>query len=79
VGIARVTVTVPADAAVYFDGVPTTETGTERTYKTPPLKKGTNFYYSLRARWTENGQPVDRTRKVIVKAGAHVRVDFTSP
>jgi uncharacterized protein (TIGR03000 family) len=77
--IARVMVIVPADAEVSFDGTRTTLTGTERTFKTPPLEKGSNYYYSVRARWTQDGRPVEQTRKVMVKAGAKVRVDFTSP
>ncbi len=67
---ARVTVIVPANAELFFDGVATTKTGTERSFKTPPLKRGGNFAYSIRARWTQpNGFPVEQTRKVLVKAG----------
>jgi uncharacterized protein (TIGR03000 family) len=78
-GIARVTVVVPADAEVFFDGTATTLTGTERTFHTPPLKEGSSFYYTVRARWTEDGKPVEQTRKVVVKAGDQLRVAFPSP
>jgi uncharacterized protein (TIGR03000 family) len=78
-GVAKVTVIVPADAELYFDGTPTTLAGTERQFTTPPLEKGGTFSYSVRARWTEAGMPVEQTRKIAVKAGADVRVDFTSP
>jgi uncharacterized protein (TIGR03000 family) len=76
---ATITVTVPADAEVYFDGVETTETGPERQFVTPPLAKGTKYSYSIRAVWTEDGRPVEKTRKVSFQAGSQVRVDLTSP
>jgi uncharacterized protein (TIGR03000 family) len=78
-GTCRVTVIVPADADVTFNGVETTVPGTERAFVTPPLKKGREFHYTVRARWTRNGKPVDQTRKITVKAGTRVRVDFTGP
>jgi uncharacterized protein (TIGR03000 family) len=78
-GTAQVTVIVPADAEVFFDGNATTQTGTERVYQSPPLEKGFTYHYSIRARWTEGGKPVEQTRKVSVKPGARARVDFTSP
>jgi uncharacterized protein (TIGR03000 family) len=77
-GTAKVTVIVPADAEVYFDGSPTAETGSERQFTTPPLETGQNYSYQIRATWTADGDTVNRTRKVMVKAGADVRVDFTS-
>jgi uncharacterized protein (TIGR03000 family) len=78
-GTAKVTVIVPADAAVYFDGSPTTETGTDRQFTTPPLEKGSNYTYQIRATWNANGETVSRTKKVEVRAGADVRVDLTNP
>src|SRR5262249_43250190 len=78
-GVARITMIVPADAEVSFDGSPTTPTGTERVFASPPLTPGSRYSYSIRARWTANGRPVDQTRTVPVTAGANIRVDFTSP
>jgi uncharacterized protein (TIGR03000 family) len=76
-GRASVTVIVPADAELFFDGVPSSATGTKRTFHTPPLDRGNTYYYSVRARWTADGRPVEQTRKVTVQAGERVRVDFT--
>jgi uncharacterized protein (TIGR03000 family) len=75
---AEITVIVPASAEVLFDGSPTTSRGTERTYLTPLLEPGKNYYYEVVARWTVDGKPVEQKRKVSVKAGARVRVDFTT-
>jgi uncharacterized protein (TIGR03000 family) len=77
-GIAKITVVVPPDAEVYFDGSPTTETGTERVYTTPHLVEGTTYSYTIRAVWTAGGSPVDKTRQVTFRSGSQVRVDFAS-
>jgi uncharacterized protein (TIGR03000 family) len=74
---AKITVTVPADAEVYFDGTETTETGSERVFTTPPLAPGTEYTYSIRAVWTKGGKPVEQTRKVTFQAGAQVLTAFT--
>jgi uncharacterized protein (TIGR03000 family) len=77
---ALVTVLVPASASVLFDGAPTTQTGTQRVYVTPPLPSGQEFSYKIEARWTAaDGTPVNRTRTVQVAAGANARVDFSRP
>jgi uncharacterized protein (TIGR03000 family) len=77
-GVAHLTIVVPADAVVYFDGVETTQTGTERSFVTPPLREGQDYYYTIRARWTNNGVPVEQSRPITVKPNSRVRVDFPS-
>jgi len=76
---AEITIVVPADATVSFDGNPTHQKGRERSFITPPLKAGKEFHYEVMARWTENGKAVTRTRRVSVTAGSRVRVDFLTP
>jgi len=73
---ANITVLVPANAAITFDNHPTTETGTQRLYETPPLAAGKTFHYTIAARWTVKGQPVEKVRRIDVTSGATVRVDF---
>ncbi len=70
---------LPADAEVWFDGTRINLEGTERKLTTPPLEPGQSYYYHVRARWTENGRPVEQTRKVNVQAGDRTVVDFLSP
>jgi uncharacterized protein (TIGR03000 family) len=74
---AKIMVTVPADAEVYFDGTETAETGSERVFTTPPLDPGTEYTYSIRPVWTKECKPVEQTRKVTFRAGAQIRADFT--
>jgi uncharacterized protein (TIGR03000 family) len=66
------------EARVWFDGAATEQTGTLRTYVSPSnLTPGRDYRYSVRARWTENGQPVEQNRDVVVRSGERARVDFT--
>jgi len=75
---AQLTVKVPADALVWFDGVQTTTTGPVRTYQSPPLAQG-QYSYEVRARWNENGREVTQTQQVGFTPGAYVEVDFPMP
>jgi uncharacterized protein (TIGR03000 family) len=74
---ATMTVLVPAAGAqVWFDGNATSQQGTERVFVSPALESGHNFTYTIRARWTENGQTVNRERQIRVQAGQSVTIDF---
>jgi uncharacterized protein (TIGR03000 family) len=74
---ARVRVIVPdPQARVYFDGVLTTQTGTERSFHTPTLTFGQNYQYNVRAAWTQNGQDVVRNKTVSIVPGGTTVVDF---
>jgi uncharacterized protein (TIGR03000 family) len=75
---AHITVSVPADAQIWFDDTATTSTGTVREFNTPALTSG-NFSYEIRARWNENGRDVTQTRRVEVTPGAHVSLSFPIP
>jgi uncharacterized protein (TIGR03000 family) len=76
---AEITVLVPADAEVFFDGEATTQKGSERRFNTPLLEVGPKYHYEVRARWKQDGKAVDQTRKVEVTGGASVKVDFSTP
>jgi len=73
---AHVTVNVPADAQVLFDGSPTTSTGPVRQFTSPSLEPGKSFTYKVEARWNENGREMNQTQSVSVTAGSHVNVNF---
>jgi uncharacterized protein (TIGR03000 family) len=74
---AQISLTVPADAQVWFDGKATRLTGTQRNYTSPPLTPGRTYTYTLRVRWTKDGTPVEENRSVDIQAGGRVRLDFT--
>lgn len=73
----RFTVLMPtADAQVWFENRATTQQGMERSFQSPPLEPNQTFTYSIKARWTENGQAVNRERRVNVQAGQSITVNF---
>jgi uncharacterized protein (TIGR03000 family) len=76
---AQVAVHVPAEAKVWFDGQPTTQTGVNRLFESPPVASGREYAYDIRAQWKENGKDIDRTEHIRVYAGAHLVVDLTKP
>jgi uncharacterized protein (TIGR03000 family) len=66
-----------AEATLLVDGEPTTQTGAERLFVTPPLKPGVRYHYVLSATWPAAGAgTVTRTRKAYVEAGKTTEMDL---
>lgn len=77
---ALVHVRVPANATVWINGDPTTQTGAEREYMTSDLTPGKTYRFEIRAQWQQDGRMVERTKKVLVQGGERRAVDFmTAP
>jgi uncharacterized protein (TIGR03000 family) len=74
---ARVTVVVPEDAELWFNGTKTNQTGKRREFATAPLTPGKDFRYRIKARWIEDGKPVELTQTIKVRANSSQTVDFT--
>jgi uncharacterized protein (TIGR03000 family) len=74
--IAHLTVAVPSDADVWFNGTHMSQTGSVREFVSPPLTPGMAYTYDIRARWMVDGVAVDRTKQVVVHAGDQLTVDF---
>jgi uncharacterized protein (TIGR03000 family) len=75
--IVTMTMVVPtAEAQVWIGDTPTTQQGTQRLFHSPALEPGKNFIYTIKARWMENGQAVERERRVTVQAGQRITVNF---
>jgi uncharacterized protein (TIGR03000 family) len=71
---------VPDNALVWFDGDKTTQTGPMREFVSPPLTPGKSFTYDVRVKYMKpDGQVVDETRPIHVRANAWWTVDFTKP
>ncbi len=68
---------VPANAEIWFDGAKTKQTGPSREFVSTPLAPDRSYTYHLRVRWTEDGRTIERTRRVPVRAGDRIRLDFT--
>jgi uncharacterized protein (TIGR03000 family) len=76
---AKVEVRAPAEAEIWFEGQKTSQCGTDRMFSSPTLESGQEYFYDVRACWSADGKAVDQTRKVRVRAGERVRVDFLRP
>jgi uncharacterized protein (TIGR03000 family) len=77
--VAFLNVRVPSeDAEVWVGGEKTQQEGTWRQFVSPQLNPDKNYTYEVRARWTENGKPVEKTREVSVQANGVSTVDFVS-
>jgi uncharacterized protein (TIGR03000 family) len=73
----EIIVHVPANARIWFDGLETVQTGAERVFVSPPVKPGRDFAYELRVQWRDGERLVERSRRLAVRAGDHVGLDFT--
>jgi uncharacterized protein (TIGR03000 family) len=76
---AVIEVKMPCYGDLWVDGVPTNQLGTDRLFTSPPLEKGGEYIYVLRARWVENGQTIEQTQEVRVHCGDRVQVAFPKP
>jgi uncharacterized protein (TIGR03000 family) len=72
----NITVRVPANADLWFEGTKTQSTGAVRKFQSPPLKSGRQYTYEVWVRWNDNGRIVTQTRQLSVSAGDHLTVRF---
>jgi uncharacterized protein (TIGR03000 family) len=73
---ATVVIAAPADASLTVNGRALVLTSTEQAFTTPELEPDANYSYMVKAEVVRDGQTIAKTRKVMVKAGREVRVDF---
>jgi uncharacterized protein (TIGR03000 family) len=73
---ASVVVRLPADARLFADGRALNLTGAERKFVSPELPSGQEFVYQFKAEYDRNGETLSVTRKVAVRAGTTVTVEF---
>jgi uncharacterized protein (TIGR03000 family) len=76
---ARITVSLPASAQLFVDNVECPLTSGTRSFVTPRLVPGTQYYYTFRMRNVHEGQTQDMSRRVLLTAGQHVQVNFNNP
>ena len=67
----KVTITLPADAKLLFNGVAAAGEGEVRTFSTPDmLEPGRDYEYVLTAEVVRDGRTIAATERVIVRAGS---------
>jgi uncharacterized protein (TIGR03000 family) len=73
---ATIVVRVPADARLYFDDQATQQTGTRRTFSTPGLQAGREYFYRVKAEVRRGGAVHSRVERITVRAGQTTQVDL---
>ncbi len=68
---------LPADATLFVDGKPVAEGGLARSFYTPALEPGRDYFYEVYTERTVDGKTVaSDKKKVIVRAGKSINVSF---
>ena len=75
---ARVIVSLPADGKLFVDGQPIRNAAEIKTFRTPELSKGQQYFYEMRAEVVVDGKVVTQTRRVTLTAGDLIRADFST-
>lgn len=73
----KVTVALPADAKLLFNGVAASGSGAVRTFQTPPLQAGHSYSYELTAEVVRDGRVERATGTVIVRAGETATISLS--
>jgi uncharacterized protein (TIGR03000 family) len=73
---ASIVVEVPENADVYIDGNKMKATAGRRTFTTPPIEKGQDYFYTVRVVFDDNGKKVEDSQKVTVRGGEDTAASF---
>ncbi|HTU92165.1 MAG TPA: EF-hand domain-containing protein, partial [Gemmataceae bacterium] len=73
---ATIQVDLPEDARLTFDGESTASTGSHRVFFSPPLVRGKEYSYTLRAERMRGGEPTFLSKTITVRPGEETRVDL---
>jgi uncharacterized protein (TIGR03000 family) len=76
---ATITVRVPNDAKVWFQGNLMEPRGTLRRFYSPPLRQGQEYEYEVQGQWTRGTEVVNVGRKIRILAGQHLDIDLEAP
>jgi uncharacterized protein (TIGR03000 family) len=74
---ATIQVSLPADAKLTIDGAATSSTSSQRSFQSPALEPGKDYYYTLKAEVVRDGKTLTATARVSVRPGAEARVDLS--
>lgn len=76
---AVIEVKMPCFGELWVDDTATEQLGTDRLFTSPPLERGSEYVYVLRARWMDSGRMIEQTQSVRVHSGDRVQVVFPKP
>ena len=75
----RVNLRVPSDAKIWFEGSHTNQTGTMRSFESPPVAVGPEYAYQIRIQWKQDGKDMTQTRQIKVHGGDVINLTLGSP
>jgi uncharacterized protein (TIGR03000 family) len=78
-GRAIIKVKLPADAKLFVDSSATKQTSSVRKFRTPALKAGKKFTYTLTAEVVRDGQKITTTKEVAVRRGQNTEISLSFP
>lgn len=73
---AKVSISLPADAKLLFNGVLAEGNGEKRSFVTPALNPDQDYQYVLTAELLRDGQVIALTERVVVRAGETTSVNL---
>src|SRR5262245_26656198 len=73
---ATIVVSLPEGATLMVDGAATRSTAAVRTFSTPTLNAGKNYFYTLTAEIVRDGQKLSVSEQVTVRAGETTNVSL---
>jgi uncharacterized protein (TIGR03000 family) len=77
---AIIDIKMPFFGELWVDDFQTEQLGTDRLFRSPPLEKGSEYIYVVKARWLDGqGRLVEQTQPVRVHCGERVLVVFPKP
>ena len=74
--VATVVVNLPTDAKLFVDGERVPMSSSTRSFRTPQLQAGRDYFYTMKVETVRNGETVEKSTRVIVRAGETARADF---
>jgi uncharacterized protein (TIGR03000 family) len=78
--VASVEIRLPeAQGEYWLQGIKQGGSGTVRSFRSPELIPGKNYFYTVTAAWHDGGRLVTEERRVAVQSNSSVLVDFTQP
>jgi uncharacterized protein (TIGR03000 family) len=78
-GKAMILVNVPSDAKVFVNGMATTSQGEQRSFVSRGLSSGYRYTYEVRVQAKRDGQMVEQSKTVQLRAGENIDLAFDLP
>ncbi|MFO0845613.1 MAG: TIGR03000 domain-containing protein [Gemmataceae bacterium] len=75
---ARLLFVLPRGGALFVDGHRIEGADVRKSFRTPPLEKGEQYYYELRVEVVRDGRKYVESRKITLAAGDEVKTDFST-